>query len=121
METRDRWWANEAFWAEAFALVNISFLAFDIYLAHSVNQFRRPAEYIPLWFSIAAPVLLAMGLGGWLKWNWIGPWRDLGFFVGFASIVVGVAGVIYHLDSRFFYDRTIKSLTYAAPFAAPLA
>ena len=26
-----------------------------------------------------------------------------------------------HLDSRFFYERTIKSLVYAAPFAAPLA
>jgi hypothetical protein len=31
------------------------------------------------------------------------------------------AGVIYHLDSQFFYQRTIRSLTYAAPFAAPLA
>jgi hypothetical protein len=121
METRARWWANEAFWAEAFALVNISFLAFDIYLAHSVNQFRRPEEYIPLWFSIAAPVLLAIGLGGWLRWGWREVWRDFGFFVGFASIVVGVAGVVFHLDSRFFYDRTIQSLTYAAPFAAPLA
>jgi len=29
--------------------------------------------------------------------------------------------VILHLDSRFFYERTIRSLTYAAPFAAPLA
>jgi hypothetical protein len=29
--------------------------------------------------------------------------------------------VILHLDSRFFYDNTLKSLTYAAPFAAPLA
>jgi hypothetical protein len=29
--------------------------------------------------------------------------------------------VVLHLDSRFFYDNTLKSLTYAAPFAAPLA
>jgi hypothetical protein len=29
--------------------------------------------------------------------------------------------VIYHLDSQFFYERTLRSLTYAAPFAAPLA
>jgi hypothetical protein len=34
---------------------------------------------------------------------------------------LGLAGVIYHLDSQFFYERTIRSLTYAAPFAAPLA
>jgi hypothetical protein len=121
MEIRNSWWVDAAFWAEAFALVNVSFLAFDIYLAHSVNQFHRPEEYIPLWFSIAAPVLLGVGLLGWLRWDWRDVWRDVGFFVGFTSILVGVAGVIYHLDSRFFYDRTIKSLTYAAPFAAPLA
>jgi hypothetical protein len=29
--------------------------------------------------------------------------------------------VILHLDSQFFYERTLRSLTYAAPFAAPLA
>jgi len=29
--------------------------------------------------------------------------------------------VMLHLDSRFFEERTIRSLTYAAPFAAPLA
>jgi hypothetical protein len=29
--------------------------------------------------------------------------------------------VVLHLDSRFFFERTIRSLTYAAPFAAPLA
>ena len=30
-------------------------------------------------------------------------------------------GVVLHLDSHFFHERTIKSLVYAAPFAAPLA
>ena len=29
--------------------------------------------------------------------------------------------MILHLDSPFFYERTLKSLTYSAPFAAPLA
>ena len=29
--------------------------------------------------------------------------------------------MVLHLDSRFFYERTLKSLVYAAPFAAPLA
>jgi hypothetical protein len=28
---------------------------------------------------------------------------------------------VLHLDSQFFYERTLRSLTYAAPFAAPLA
>jgi len=48
-------------------------------------------------------------------------WRDVGHLVGWLSIAVGLAGVILHLDSRFFEERTIRSLTYAAPFAAPLA
>jgi hypothetical protein len=34
---------------------------------------------------------------------------------------LGAAGVIFHFDSHFFYERTLRSLTYAAPFAAPLA
>ena len=37
------------------------------------------------------------------------------------AVGTGLVGVIYHLQSRFFLDRTIKSLTYAAPFVAPLA
>ena len=28
-------------WVEAFVILNIGFLTFDIYLAHSVNQFRN--------------------------------------------------------------------------------
>jgi hypothetical protein len=48
-------------------------------------------------------------------------WRWIGFVVAGCSICIGVAGVIYHLDSQFFYERTLRSLTYAAPFAAPLA
>jgi hypothetical protein len=41
--------------------------------------------------------------------------------MGWLAIAVGLAGVILHLDSQFFYTRTIRTLTYAAPFAAPLA
>ena len=41
--------------------------------------------------------------------------------MGGLSVLVGLAGVLYHLESRFFLDRPLKSLTYAAPFAAPLA
>ena len=37
------------------------------------------------------------------------------------AIAIGLVGVVLHLDSRFFHERTIKSLVYAAPFAAPLA
>jgi hypothetical protein len=58
-----------------------------------------------------------------LRWIWnlkrLGAmWATL---VGWLSVMVGLGGVLYHLESRFFLDRTLKSLTYAAPFAAPLA
>jgi hypothetical protein len=48
-------------------------------------------------------------------------WRDVGHVIGWCGIGVGLVGVLLHLDSRFFFERTIESLTYAAPFAAPLA
>jgi hypothetical protein len=121
MPSRSKWYGDHRLWVEAFVLVNLAFLSLDIYLAHSVNQFRRWPEYIPLYFSLAAPAVLLVGL---LAGEWGGyraAWRDLGYLVGWAAVGIGLAGVVLHLDSRFFYDRTIKSLVYAAPFAAPLA
>ena len=108
-------------WVEAFVLFNLACLALDIYLAHSTNEFRRRTEYIPLYFSMAAPVILLIGLIARERYGHAAVWRDLGYLVGWAAIVIGITGVVLHLDSRFFYERTIKSLTYAAPFAAPLA
>jgi hypothetical protein len=104
---------------EVFAILNLGFLTFDIYLAHSVNQFRNRAEYIPLIFSATAPLLLILGLAA--RTRWPGVWRDLGYLVGWSAVFVGFAGVIFHLQSHFFYERTLRSLTYSAPFAAPLA
>jgi hypothetical protein len=106
---------------ELFVASNLAVLAADIVLAHSVNQFRKPAEYIPLYFSAAAPlVLLVAAVARW-RWRFHAAWRDLGFLVGALAVLVGLAGVLYHLQSSFFADRTLRSLTYAAPFAAPLA
>ncbi len=115
----ERWWARPQIWIELFAILNVGFLTFDIYLAHSVNQFRNQAEYIPLFFSATAPVLLIVGLT--LRYRWPAVWKDLGYLVGWIAILVGLTGVILHLESRFFYERTLRSLTYSAPFAAPLA
>jgi hypothetical protein len=86
-----------------------------------VNHFQKAAEYIPLYFSIGSPVVLATVIA--LRWmgRFEAPWRDVGYLVGGLSVLVGLGGVLYHLESRFFLDRTLKSLTYAAPFAAPLA
>lgn len=116
-----RWAHNPALWVELFVTVNLAILAVDIVIAHSVNHFGKPAEYIPLYVSIAAPVVLVILIG--LRWTggFHSPWRDVGYLVGWLSILVGLGGVLYHLESRFFLDRTLESLTYAAPFAAPLA
>jgi hypothetical protein len=115
------WARDPQLWVELFVTVNLMVLAADIYIAHSVNQFRKAAEYIPLYFSIIAPIALAIVIA--LRWIWRihAPWRDIGYLVGWLAIVVGLGGVLFHLESRFFLDRTLKSLTYAAPFAAPLS
>ena len=115
----ERWLLRPQIWIEAFAILNLGFLTFDIYLAHSVNQFRNQAEYIPLIFSATAPLFLMVGLA--LRYRWPAVWKDLGYLVGWVAVLVGLTGVILHLESRFFYERTLRSLTYSAPFAAPLA
>src|SRR5262245_44514838 len=116
-----RWYLRPVLWLEAFLLVNLGFLAADIYLAHSVNHFAHEAEYVPFYFSLGAPVVLLIGLVCGEVFGLRPVWRDLGHLVGWLSVGIGIAGVIFHLDSRFFHDRTIQSLVYAAPFAAPLA
>lgn len=115
----ERWWNDPELWVEAFAILNIGFLTFDIYLAHSVNQFRNPAEYIPFFFSASAPWVLIVALTQRQRHRIV--WKILGHVVGWSAIAVGLTGVILHLESSFFYERTIRSLTYSAPFAAPLA
>jgi hypothetical protein len=116
-----RWVRDPRLWVELFVTTNLAILAADIFIAHSVNHFQKAAEYIPLYFSIGAPVVLTCVIG--LRWIWDlrTPWRDVGYAIGWLSVMVGLGGVLYHLESRFFLDRTLKSLTYAAPFAAPLA
>ena len=47
--------------------------------------------------------------------------RSIGLTVGWGSVAVGIAGVLFHLDSAFFEEQTLKNLVYTAPFAAPLA
>ncbi len=104
---------------EFFAWNNLAFLAVDIYVAHSVNDFALWQEWIPFGFSIAAAVVLLPGLGrrGFEK----GAPRMVGWVVGYLAIAVGLLGFVYHLEDTFFVDRTLKSLVYSAPFAAPLS
>jgi len=114
-----RWTRDQQLWVEVFAAANFAGLGFDVLLAHAENQFRRESEFLPVYFSLAAAVLLAAILP--LRRRSPAVWRDVGYLVGWSAVVLGGAGVLLHLDSRFFYERTIRSLTYAAPFAAPLA
>lgn len=106
-------------WVETFATLNIGFMTLDIFLAHSVNQFRRAEEYVPLAFSSLSPALLLIALFQQERRPWL--WKVLGYVVGAGAILMGLTGVILHLQSNFFLERTIRSLTYSAPFAAPLA
>ena len=130
----DQWWASPRLWVEWFLLANLAFLAVDISLAHAINAFEHQAERIPIYFSVAATFLLlvAMTLGGsepvqrgaagseaigWRR----SLARGIGLAVGWGSIVVGIAGLVWHLRGDFFQEQTIKNLVYTAPFAAPLA
>jgi len=114
-------WRDPVAWVEVYCLGNLSFLAVDILIAHSVNDFRRPQEYIPLVFSLLTPLLLGAAILSWLRFRNVFLWRSLGYAVGWVAVLVGTSGSIFHLDSHFFYERTLKSLVYTAPFVAPLA
>jgi hypothetical protein len=57
----ETWRRDHVLWLEAFAVLNLAFLVPDIYLAHSANAFRHSAEYIPLYFSRGAPLVLMAG------------------------------------------------------------
>lgn len=114
------------FFVELFAASNLAFLALDTWLAHATNGFARPAEWTPVVFS----ALAALALGTNLVAAWIrrrgqgferGAGRAVGLAVGWGAILVGAAGLVLHLDSRFFEDLTLRSLVYSAPFAAPLS
>ena len=116
----NNWLRRPRTWIEIFVLFNLGGLAPDIFLAHSVNAFHSRAEYTPLIFSLVAPMLLvpalwALATGRLVLWRW------LGFVVGGTAVLIGITGLVLHLQSQFFQAWTLASLVYAAPFAAPLA
>ena len=116
----NKWVHHRSLIIELFVVSNLGFLALDIYIAHSANAFSHPAEWIPFYFSFGAPLLLIpeMSLNWYRKKQ---RYRVIGFFVGSCSVLVGVAGLLWHLSSTFFEYQTLKSLVYTAPFIAPLA
>jgi hypothetical protein len=92
-------------------------LGLDIVIAHTQNHFREPLEWTPVVFSFAASALLLPMVAGARAW-WC---RPVEVAVGGASVVVGALGMILHLRSAFFVERTLHNLVYSAPFLAPLA
>jgi len=117
---RNNWLWQPRTWVELFALFNLGGLAPDIFLAHSVNAFHSRAEWVPLIFSLAAPILLLPAIWALAK-DKLFLWRVLGNFTGWISVFIGVVGLVLHLKSQFFQQWTLASLVYTAPFAAPLA
>lgn len=119
---------DRPFLVEAFAVSNLAFLILDIWIAHSINDFHHPAEWIPFGYAIVGTVGLARNVvlgrplrGGAARAYHEGAGRGVGIAVGFAGVLVGVSGLLWHLSSSFFERTTLESLVYSAPFVAPLA
>ena len=124
--TAINWFKNPSitrikFIIEVFIFINLGFLALDIWVAHSVNEFHHKAEWIPFFVSIISPLILAVGLIKGEKSIGSSTWKHTGNFIGAVSLITGILGLYYHLESQFFQVKTISSLVYTAPFVAPLA
>lgn len=104
---------------ELFVCSNLAFLVLDVAIAHAVNRFRSPAEWIPVGFAALGAVALVPGIAK----SWRTGTRPgvVGTIVGWCGIVVGVAGLVFHLRSQFFATTTLHNLVYSAPFVAPLS
>lgn len=120
------WLRDRRVLLEGFVLSNLAFLTLDVYIAHAVNDFRDPFEWVPVLFAaLGSAVLVAVFVRRLARVGRLGrrvrlP-RRLGFLVGACAVLVGVGGLLLHLESRFFVEATLESLVYSAPFAAPLA
>jgi hypothetical protein len=88
VDPRLRWAHDPQLWVEMFVTVNLAILAADIFIAHSVNHFQKAAEYIPLYFSLGAPVVLVLGIALRCAWNLPAPWRDVGYMIGWLSVLL---------------------------------
>ena len=121
MDASSWWGRHKAAVLETFVLSNYAFLILDVSLAHAVNRFRHGAEWIPVGFSVVAVLVLAPALVLRVRERGGAFAHRAGLVIGYVSIAVGLAGVVYHLDSQFFSQWTIQSLVYTAPFAAPVA
>ena len=102
---------------DIFIVANLAFLALDVFIAHAANAFAHKSEWLPCIFALLGSLLLALTLFG----NHKQAAHIARLVVGWVAIVIGIAGMLLHLHSRFFVELTLHSLVYTAPFVAPLA
>jgi hypothetical protein len=107
-----------AFWVEGFVVFNLAFLGLDIWIAHAANDFEQRIEWLPVLFSCLAPLLLLPNL---FSTRYRERARALSLGVGSLAILLGIAGMLLHLQSAFFSEQTLHNLVYTAPFVAPLS
>ncbi|MBT3585951.1 MAG: hypothetical protein HN509_13680 [Halobacteriovoraceae bacterium] len=107
---------NKRLVLDVFIISNFAFLSLDILYAHAINGFSHWCEWIPLYFSIFAAVVLFTD-HYILKRDksWVNP------FISICSIFIGALGLGLHLESQFFQDFNLKALVYTAPLVAPLS
>jgi len=117
----NRTWKNPRRLLNAFVLINLFFLALDIFFAHSVNAFHHPAEWIPFYYSLMAPLVLSLLFFFSRRRDYKNSELKIIFIIGLMAVIIGMAGLFFHLNSTFFKQQTIKNLVYTAPFVAPLA
>jgi hypothetical protein len=107
-----------AFFVEGFVLANLGFLGLDIWIAHQANAFERREEWVPVVFSAIAPLVL---LPLFVNARQGVKRGALGLVIGGLAVAVGLLGMLFHLQSGFFEQQTLRGLVYAAPFVAPLS
>lgn len=134
---------DRPFLLELFVLSNLAFLTLDVWIAHAVNDFRDPLEWLPVVFAAVGSAVLAAAIlgerypagGQGSAPDGVGTEAGRAFprearrrlpriaalAVAWTAVAVGVGGFLLHLESRFFRELTLESLVYSAPFAAPLA
>ncbi|WP_432797712.1 hypothetical protein [Poriferisphaera sp. WC338] len=106
---------------ELFVWSNLAFLTVDIYFAHSVNDFHEWTEWIPFYFSAVGSMLLLLVMIICKFDPTQGLSKVVGNIVGALSIIVGIVGMLLHLQSSLFAEFTLQKLVYSAPFVAPLS
>ncbi len=103
--------------AHLFVAANIPVLGLDIVVAHMANDFADRIEWAPIVFSaVATPLLIPGALGSRRPF-----FAVVDRVIAVLSMLVGAAGMVFHLESGFFEVQTMHNLVYSAPFVAPLS